>query len=146
MKITDIVAVVMLGVMLLVFSIEDIRKKSLCIYAVAAALIVMLLYSAFVNRDALNILLGMIPGAVLAVLSFFSDGKVGLGDAFVFGTVGVWCGLTVTLSILFVALLTCAVTGIVLMIMKKATRKTALPFVPFVFLGYFICEIAKYVL
>ncbi len=143
MEITDIVAMIYLETVLLMFAVVDFRKKSLCPYAVGAAMFVMIVYSCIVHNGIVEPLLGLIPGIAVALLSFFSNGGIGIGDAFILGTIGAWCGLLATLSVFFTALLICSITGIILMLFRKATRKTALPFVPFIFAGYTLCEISN---
>ena len=122
-------------------SVEDIRYKSINIIAGIALAAAMTGFSFWQGSDAAKMVIGCIPGVVAAVLSGVTHGKLGLGDAIVILAVGIWCGIDKTGLIMMIALVCAALTAAVLLIIKKATRKTALPFIPFIFAGYITCEI-----
>ena len=122
-------------------SVEDIRFKSINISAGFALAAAMTGFSLWQGSDAAKMVIGCIPGVVAAVLSGVTHGKLGLGDAIVILAVGIWCGIDKTGLIMMIALVCAALTAAVLLIIKKATRKTALPFIPFIFAGYITCEI-----
>lgn len=134
-----------LGIALTCFSISDIKKKSINLVAVGILFLIMIAACVLSRKDVTEMIMGILPGGVIAILSFASKGKIGIGDGLVFLTIGIWTGPEKTLSIMFISLVLSALTGIILLLLKKATRKTALPFVPFIYTGYALCEIINYI-
>lgn len=63
---------------------------------------------------------------------------MGLGDACIMLGIGAVMGLKLTLFSLYIAFLIGAVYSVPLLLTKKATRKTALPLVPFLAAGTMI--------
>ncbi|WP_235920386.1 prepilin peptidase [Heliomicrobium gestii] len=86
----------------------------------------------------LNSLLGAVFGAAMLFAVFwFSNGGLGLGDvkfAFVFGLMLGWPGALWALTL---AALIGSIAGIAGMVAGKWTRKTEVPFGPFLAIGYF---------
>ena len=79
-----------------------------------------------------------ICGGVLLIISFLLKNALGLGDVKMFFVIGLFYGLQGTYSIMLVSILVMAVVSIVLLILKKVTRKTAIPMAPFVAVGFLI--------
>lgn len=79
---------------------------------------------------------GATLGAAAGVISFFSRGAVGAGDAFAVAVCGVWLGFTQGAVLVMCALLFMAVFGIVMVALKKVRLKDSLPFAPFLLAGY----------
>ena len=88
------------------------------------------------------ILTGLLPGGIGLLLSAITGGKIGAGDGFVLAALGLGLGFYRTMFLWVMALCLAAVCAICLLALKKAGRKTELPFVPFLFLGYVICRVA----
>ena len=66
-----------------------------------------------------------------------SRGKSGVGDVFVASCLGCGCFSIVGCAVcLYLAFLFGAVTGVSLLVMKKITKQTRIPFAPFLLLGY----------
>lgn len=143
MNIIEIAAFVSLTASLTLLTISDVRKRSVSI----ASLVILFLLSVALGiagkRGIGQMLVGAIPGLVTVILAVITKGKIGLGDALVFVAIGIWCGIKMILSVFFVALFLCSVVGVTLILMKKASRKTALPFIPFILAGYVICELTS---
>lgn len=69
-----------------------------------------------------------------ALLSFISPGGIGWGDVKLSGVLGLylgWAGLSALIAGLLGAFLLAAVTGIGLIIARRATRRSQIPFGPF---------------
>lgn len=141
MTIVEITATAVMALAMAFLSVEDIRFKSINIIAGFALAAAMAGFSFWHGNDAVKLVVGCIPGIVAAVLSAVTRGKLGIGDAIVILAVGIWCGIDKTGLILMIALACAALVAAVLLVIKKATRKTALPFIPFIFAGYITCEI-----
>ncbi len=87
-------------------------------------------------------LMGLIPGALVGVLSVFSRGAIGLGDALVLTAVGLWCGCgTAFLTFLSALVLQSAVSVIYRL---SGGKKKELPFVPALLGGFLICVLIGY--
>lgn len=75
---------------------------------------------------------------ILFISCVITKGAVGFGDVKLFGIIGLMTGAICTYSTLIISLILSSLVSVVLMIMKKKTRKDAVPFGPFIFAGYII--------
>ena len=130
---------ILLFIVLLAASAEDIRKKeisapvlTLCIVLSGAAIAQGLLEGESILHLAV---LPLLPGAVLTLLSLLTRQGIGLGDGLLLLFMGPCMGLTGTVLGLMTALFAGSIFSGILLAIKKATRKTRIPFVPFVALG-----------
>lgn len=64
--------------------------------------------------------------------------EIGMGDGILLVILGLMLGLRKLIGVLFLALLLCALTAGVLCLMGRAGRRSRLPFVPFLLLGFLI--------
>lgn len=125
-------------VLLTYFSYQDIRKKMFSVIFVLLFVLIEFLMSVLYGNDLLSILLGSIPGLICILISLSSKQKMGMGDALIITSVGFWLGFGEVMVLWFGSLVLAAAFGIVLMLIGKAGRKTALPFVPFILAAYAI--------
>lgn len=79
---------------------------------------------------------GFVPGIVTAVISLATHGAVGMGDALFLLALGTVLTVEELMKMLCVALIFCALTALVLMVMFRKRRNMTLPFVPFLMAGY----------
>ena len=92
----------------------------------------------------INDLIGLLLGfGLLALVSLLTKGALGLGDAKLFGIIGITCGVYCTYSTLLISLVVSVVVSVVGMIMKKMTRKDAFPFGPCIAVGYLLTILLK---
>ena len=87
---------------------------------------------------------GAAYGAVVVAFCLFSKEALGLADGIILLVCGVAFGLFETAGASFVAMVAAAVISIVLLMLKKAGRKTRLPFFPFLLFGYIIMRLFTY--
>ena len=130
---------IMLGIYLAYLAVEDIRKKSLPIPGIVAGLILVPVFIIAEGTENITItdnLKGMIPGVLLLFISFFSRGQIGCGDGAVVLITGFAVGIGSTVILLTGALLLIAFFSAGMLITGKLNRKSTLPFIPFVFIGY----------
>ncbi len=80
-------------------------------------------------------------GAVLLLFSYFSKEAFGFADGIVVFVCGVVLGLYDTVLLCFFATLYSGGYSAVLLLMKKAGRKSRIPFLPFLLLGYLTMRI-----
>ena len=98
----------------------------------------------FGYRDLINELkfsgFGLLLGGGILLLSYFvSKHGIGMGDVKMYSVIGLIYGFNNTFSILIVTLFAMFVTGIVMLIAKKADRKSSLPMAPFTGLALLFC-------
>jgi leader peptidase (prepilin peptidase)/N-methyltransferase len=134
---------VMNGIALAAFSFRDLRHKTIGVIPVAFLGAFNTVMAVYAGSKALTIVLGLLPGIFAILVSLITNGKMGLGDGLLLMALGPAYGWYGTLGIWLVALLTGALTGICLMIFKKANIKTALAFVPFIFVGFVFGEVME---
>lgn len=79
-----------------------------------------------------------ICGGVLLVVALIVKTALGMGDVKMFFVTGLLFGFADTYSIMLLSMLIMAVLSIILLLMKKVTRKTAVPMAPFVAVGYLL--------
>lgn len=77
-------------------------------------------------------------GGVLFIIALIVKSALGMGDVKMFFVIGLLYGLSNTYSILLFSVFVMAIISIVLLIMKKVTRKTAIPMAPFVAFGFLL--------
>ena len=129
------------GVGLFILSLWDIRTKKIPV--VLTVLWGVLLFGCRVCRglDPVMAAAGMIPGAVILVLSVLSNGKIGLGDGLVLCALGAGFGTEAMVVILSGAFGLAALGAVALIVFQKAGRNREMPFLPYVFAGYVVCMI-----
>lgn len=128
-------------IILTVGSIWDIRSKKL-----PAGLLVLSILTGGIliamNRD-INwrqdwrlYVIGILIGILLLLAGRFCGGCIGMADGIVTAVIGGMIGYHDTLLLLMNGILAAAVFSILLIVIKKAGRKTTIPFIPFMLLGY----------
>lgn len=116
-------------------SVADIRRRKISLVFTALFGIIgmaIMLYKRELAKGAPSFLIGLL----LLGLCLISGEALGRGDALTvlaLGTVLTWQELLKTLSY---ALMLCSITALVLLVCFKKSRKTELPFLPFLLLGY----------
>lgn len=119
---------------------KDIRKKEISLWTAAVF---------GVGGITVNLYRGTLSGSNLAAVgvgigmiafSLASEGEIGMGDGILLMALGTALSVKELLEILGTGLFCCCIWGIILLILpnqgEKAGRKTEIPFVPFLLLGY----------
>ena len=84
----------------------------------------------------INSLLGLvIPAGLLLLIAFIYKKGMGIGDVKLIGMIGVFIGWQYALISIFIGALLGSIYGIYMMLTDKMTRKTRIPFGPFISLG-----------
>ncbi|MDO4218405.1 MAG: hypothetical protein Q4C78_00180 [Synergistaceae bacterium] len=84
---------------------------------------------------------------VMLLIFLASRGKSGAGDVFVASCLGCGCfGVAECTLCLYLSFLFGAIVAVALLVAKKITRKTKIPFAPFLFIGYAMGIVLFYVL
>ncbi|MBO4421423.1 MAG: prepilin peptidase [Lachnospiraceae bacterium] len=136
-----IVLYVIFGIYIAVLSLEDLLKKSVPVALLAAGVLFIpagLLTEGAESISVADNILGLIPGAMLLVISFVSRGQIGVGDGGLVMMLGASLGIETVIRILTAALLLITVFSGIMLVMRKLKRKSTLPFIPFLFAGYIL--------
>ena len=120
------------------FAIYDMKTKTISVVAVAIIAASVLLYRLYMGIGMLELVIGLIPGVLLLVIAFATRESIGTGDGLVLCILGLFCGWRRCLAIFSMALVLSAILSIVLLVCRKAGRKTELPFLPSLFGGYLL--------
>ena len=85
--------------------------------------------------DISSILLGILPGAIMIVLSIVTRSAIGSGDGFFFIGIGLLMGITNTIIIMFVTFMILALLSLILIVrasFNNIDRKNSIAMIPFV--------------
>lgn len=126
------------------FSVEDIRKKEITGWPLALVGLVGLCLTAS-SEDCLGwqTLLRLLPGAVCLGLGWLTKEGIGYGDGLMLLCLGCFLSLPQLLSVCFAALTLAGAAAIFLLLALRRSRKTRIPFVPFLLAGYGILLLAE---
>lgn len=126
-----------LGLFLVWNSIKDIKKREISLPSVLLFAVVGFLFFAIdKKRDLYSMAGGMAIGICLLLLSLVLREAIGFGDGLVVFVCGVFIGFFKNLMLLMMGFLLTSITGILLIGRKKASKKSHLPFIPFLTLAY----------
>ena len=130
----------MLAVNLLYISNYDIREQAVS-YEIIIVSVICALAVLVYNKDNTwwnYILSGIGYAAVFMMISRMTRSAIGIGDAFITGVIGLYLGFFHALIVVFYAFLLGGLISIILFLMKKVSRQTTLPFVPFLTAGFIV--------
>ena len=129
-------------------AIVDFKKSIIPNSLIIAGLIMYLVFALIsifaVGVNAKSFLLisvagGLIIGGLLLLVMLISKNALGMGDVKLFFVVGLMLGLKNCYEVLLISMVIMALTAIVLLLLKKVDRKTAVPMAPFMTIGFMIC-------
>lgn len=124
--------------LLIIIFVYDLRYKIILSRVVwIGTLIGFLINTLDLNFSVLSLLLGMVIGGGFFLLQYIvSSGRwIGGGDVRMGVMMGAWLGWQNTLLAMFIAYVLGALVGVVLLLSKKAERKTEVPFGTFLAIG-----------
>ena len=107
---------------------KDIRTREVSLLSIVVFGIVGMIRACFLGTVSVDLVWNVCMGAAVIMLSIISKGAVGMGDGLLFLSLGT------VLS--FVGLFCCCFWGIVVLFLSGKGKKTEMPFVPFLMLGY----------
>lgn len=131
---------------LCVTSIFDMKKRGIptrCLFLWGVVDIIYLIILSIWQKNmsaCIDGMIGLIPGIVCIIVSHISKEQIAYGDGCVMLLIGILAGYKMTIVSFVVALFLLSIVAAVLLVIRRATRKTRVPFVPFLFGGY-ICSI-----
>lgn len=87
-------------------------------------------------------LAGIGLGIGMIGISKITKGGIGMGDGGVLCVMGLYIGFWSVLEIFFLGLILAALVSTYLIVIKKVRRKTQIPFVPFLMVGFLCIKVA----
>jgi leader peptidase (prepilin peptidase)/N-methyltransferase len=126
-------------IVLVIEAVTDFKKKEVNIVfpvLLAAAATLMLFFTKDISL--INSIIGIAEGVLLILISFLTKGEIGMGDGILLAACGLMLGGKDNLIMFFFACLSSAIVSALIMLIKKADKKTKIPFVPFMIPGFLI--------
>lgn len=120
-------------------SVMDVRMKKIPMLPVIFLAVPALIYHVCCGKPLPELAFGIIPGMILLVLAWMTKESIGYGDGAVLVVLGMFCGIKRTVALLGMAFFLAALLATVLLVIKRAGRKTELPFLPCLCAGYLLC-------
>ena len=123
--------------MLLLFSIEDVRKKRIDILPLLAFSVIGAIYKTVTRALTIpEICGGMLLGVGLLGIAKMTGESLGYGDGLLFLVTGIYLGGWDNCSLLMTSLVLAFVFAIIQILVRKKSAKSEIPFVPFVLSAY----------
>ena len=120
--------------------IMDIKELKICLWPVFCGIAAGILNTVFTGMPTISeYLLRFLPGIAILTWAYLTKGCMGKGDGLMLLFLGSVVELKYVFSAMLAGFILAALYGLVKMALKKATGKTKLPFIPFLFAGVSIC-------
>lgn len=127
---------ILTGIYLVAMALSDAKNKKIPIIPGAICMAVVVAIQIISKNPPGKWMPGIIIGIFIYIVSLVSRGQVGTGDGFVYLVSGVALGFGRNLELLTISLLLASVVASYLIVVKKAGRKTCMPFIPFTAVAY----------
>ncbi len=138
-----LITILFLGIL----SVSDIRTKTIPGWSAPLYCVVVgVLHLILGDLSAWQLLAGLIPGAILLLLSWIFSSSIGAGDGLAVLACGCALGLEREFAALTAALIICAIFGMILLVRKKAKRTDTLPFLPFLTASHIVMFVSGVIL
>lgn len=125
------------GVILLILSIEDIRKQKISLWIIFFGFILAGIFCAGQMAEGVwSVLAGAGPGIVLLLLGYVTRGSIGYGDGLVVTFLGMSFGFLKISGMLLLALFFAVFYSGGMLLLRKYNMRSRLPFLPFLMLAY----------
>lgn len=132
------VITMILGAALIGLAFADIKYREIPVLPVCFLAGIVILVRLWKGTGLTELLLGLFPGILLLLISYLSHGSIGTGDGLVLCVIGLGSGMETTVVMLGTALFVGGIYAAIMLFLKKVGRKTEIPFLPFLLLGYFV--------
>lgn len=135
----EVIRYSILYILLAASSIKDYRERLISNKLIIVG-IVLGLAAAVLDIDSAkliqSVVIFIVVGVILFLLTFATKGGVGMGDAKLIAVSSLYTGLVGMITLMFYSLVLSGLTGLVLLISKRANSKSRIPFAPFLTLGF----------
>lgn len=136
-KILDNIIYIALALLLIIYTIQDLRyKKIQLLYGIIAIPFIFLGIILLDNKEITSRIFGLITGVIFYLFSVLSKEQLGKGDAILLTITGLSLGVWDNLCFIFISLLFTAIYSIIRIIIKGFRKKESIPLMPFLLLGY----------
>lgn len=126
-------------IVLILFSIQDIKDKKLSLIPLCIVITISVLYylwQVYLGKESLTSMLwNQMPGFFFLGMALWDRGKIGLGDGLLLLFLGNSIGYEATMYILLGALVMSSIYSIAMLALGKAKLHSTIPFIPFLCLG-----------
>lgn len=120
-------------------AVTDMKKRQISLFTVPLFIIAGIAYQLWNEKaDWVSLSAGIALAFFLLGLSFLSKQAIGFGDGLVVLVCAVFLGFAKSIVLVMGGFLLASFAGVVLLICKRANKKTPLPFVPFLMISYVI--------
>ena len=117
-------------------ALQDKRHLGITPRGLLISSVILLVAGQFGDVDRESALGGVMVGTVILLFAYFSKEAIGTADGVIILICGAAFGLLETVTFTFFATLYAGVCSMVLLLTKKAGKKSRIPFLPFLLLGY----------
>lgn len=114
---------------------EDMRTRKINGIAAAGVWALTVLLKIFFTSDYKDIFICVCCGAVFIIISWFSR-SFGMGDALAIGMVFGCLNFTSGIQVVMMSFIFISTAALVLLVLKRAGRKTPMPYVPWLMAAY----------
>lgn len=115
----------------------DIKKKELsCEYLMAGTVWALIGQIFWGIQPWYNWGMGILTGGIFFIFSKFTKEGIGYADSWMILSLGIFCGVWKQITILGIAFLLASVVALIGCVSGKYSRKSQLPFFPFLTIGY----------
>lgn len=125
-----------LGIYLTLNMLLDIWKRKISLISTIFFFLLGIMYQLYLKTNITEMMISVMPGICLIACSIMTKQRVGVGDGLVITICGIYLGMEQVIMLLTCSLFLAAIVGIMAILLKKATTKTELPWVLFVFIVY----------
>jgi leader peptidase (prepilin peptidase)/N-methyltransferase len=130
---------IIIGIMLFGAGIVDIRSLKVSrAFIIVLFLACMAAFATSENPNVISALAGASIGLCAIGISFAAGEQIGRGDGLVIMAIGIIAGFRWCLAVVCIASVVMSIVAIVMLVLKKGNKKTKLPFIPALFVGYII--------
>lgn len=138
-EILEIIRIIVLGEFLLIEGYRDLRQRNISMMVVwIVGVLGMILQFAGIKENGIEIAGGIIIGVFFLLMAKITDEKIGYGDGWVLMISGLYLGFRDNMYLFLISLMLASFVAIILLLTKKANKKTELPFVSFMLPGYLL--------
>ena len=129
----DLIVWIVTLAMIVIEAISDVKRREIkIVYLIVAGTIgILSLVISGEKSRIISSLFGIAIGLTVIVLAYLTKGGIGYGDGLLLCITGLLLGVRNNIILLFTGCFFSAIVSMFLLVIKKADRKTLLPFVPF---------------
>lgn len=126
---------ILLIAVLVGLSAQDMKKKKISLIPVIGMFMIGIITVCMEKYRLTGLLFALMPGVFMLVFAKLSNEQVGYGDGLILLALGLLLNEAQLYFTLMVAMILVFCVSVVMLLTKKGTKKTTLPFVPFLTLS-----------